>query len=307
MTRIGLLDSGLGLLGTADALFHLAPHADLVLAMDPDYTPYGSLSAQALEERALNSAAVLAEWEPDAIVIACNTASVQALEAVRARYEPAIPVIGTVPAVKMAAGTGQDFAIWATPATTGSAYQQTLIDTFAGDLSVAQVACPGLAEAINSADVDTIDTAIDAALAQMDPGMETIVLGCTHYGLVADRITAARAGAITLFDSPVPVAKQTLRRIGLDPVTAAPTADTAAAGDAGTAGSAGTARPAGAEDRLGEIMATFASGRRVRLPESLAAYPAGRRLLARERAESVRERAESARERTAPARERAES
>lgn len=264
MTRIGLLDSGLGLLGTADALFHLAPHADLVLAMDPDYTPYGSLSAQALEERALNSAAVLAEWEPDAIVIACNTASVQALEAVRARYEPSIPVIGTVPAVKMAAGTGQDFAIWATPATTGSAYQQTLIDTFAGDLSVAQVACPGLAEAINSADVDTIDTAIDAALAQMDPGMETIVLGCTHYGLVADRITAARAGAITLFDSPVPVAKQTLRRIGLDPSSAA----------------------SGTPDRLGEIMATFASGRRVRLPDSLAAYPAGRRLLARERTES---------------------
>lgn len=301
MTRIGLLDSGLGLLGTADALFHLAPHADLVLAMDPDYTPYGSLSAQALEERALNSAAMLAEWEPDAIVIACNTASVQALEAVRARYEPDIPVIGTVPAVKMAAGTGQDFAIWATPATTGSAYQQTLIDTFAGDLSVAQVACTGLAEAINSADVDTIDTAIDAALAQMDPGMETIVLGCTHYGLVADRITAARAGAITLFDSPVPVAKQTLRRIGLDPVTPAPTADTAAAGDAGTAasggggtaGSAGAAGSAGTEDRLGEIIATFASGRRVRLPESLAAYPAGRRLLARERAESARERTES--------------
>ncbi|MGO1910085.1 MAG: glutamate racemase, partial [Brevibacterium linens] len=116
MTRIGLLDSGLGLLGTADALFHLAPHADLILAMDPDFTPYGSLSPEALEARALNSAAVLAAWEPDAIVIACNTASVQALETVRARYEPDIPVIGTVPAVKMAAGTGQDFAIWATPA-----------------------------------------------------------------------------------------------------------------------------------------------------------------------------------------------
>ena len=152
MTRIGLLDSGLGLLGTADALFHLAPHADLVLAMDPDFTPYGSLSPEALEARALNSAAVLAEWDPDAIVIACNTASVQALEAVRARYEPDIPVIGTVPAVKMAAGTGQDFAIWATPATTGSAYQQNLIDTFASEVTVSKVACPGLAEAINEAD-----------------------------------------------------------------------------------------------------------------------------------------------------------
>lgn len=259
MTRIGLLDSGLGLLGTADALFHLAPHADLILAMDPDFTPYGSLSPEALEARALNSAAVLAEWEPDAIVIACNTASVQALEAVRARYEPDIPVIGTVPAVKMAAGTGQDFAIWATPATTGSAYQQNLIDTFAAEVTVSKVACPGLAEAINEADIATIDSAIDAALNQMDPGMETIVLGCTHYGLVADRIMAARAGAITLFDSPIPVAKQTLRRIGVEAHGVSPN-----------------------QPDTGEVIATYASGRLVRLPQSLDAYPAGKRLLARE-------------------------
>ena len=272
MTRIGLLDSGLGLLGTADALFSLAPQADLVLAMDPDFTPYGSLSPQALEERALASAAVLADWEPDAIVIACNTASVQALDAVRARYEPTIPVIGTVPAVKMAAGTGEDFAIWATPATTGSAYQQDLIDSFAGDLTVAKIACPGLAEAINDADMPTIDAAIDAALAQMDPGTEAIVLGCTHYGLVADRIMAARAG-ITLFDSPVPVAKQTLRRLGVETATAQIPIVTAD-GQVG----------AEAEDHLGEIIATYASGRRIRLPDTLAAYPAGRRLLAREAA-----------------------
>ncbi|MGC2941749.1 MULTISPECIES: glutamate racemase [unclassified Brevibacterium] len=259
MTRIGLLDSGLGLLGTADALFNLAPDADLVLAMDPDFSPYGNLSAETLEARALHSAGVLAAWEPDAIVIACNTASVQALEAVRARYEPAIPVIGVVPAVKMAAGTGQDFAIWATPATTGSEYQQNLIDSFAADLHVSKVACPGLAEAINAADLEKIDTAIEDAFTQMGPGMETVVLGCTHYGLVADRIMAARAGALTVFDSPMPVAKQTLRRIGLE--------------------------PAGVDDDqpgTGRVLATFASGRRLSLPESLAAYPAGKRLLARE-------------------------
>lgn len=259
MTRIGLLDSGLGLLGTADALFNLAPDADLVLAMDPDFTPYGSLSTDTLEQRALQSAGVLAESEPDAIVIACNTASVQALEAVRARYEPAIPVIGTVPAVKMAAGTGQDFAIWATPATTGSEYQQNLIDSFAADLHVAKIACPGLAEAINAADLNKIDTAIEDAFTQMGPGMETVVLGCTHYGLVADRIMAARAGALTLFDSPMPVAKQTLRRIGLEP---------AGIGDD--------------QPGTGRVLATYASGRRVGLPASLAAYPAGKRLLARE-------------------------
>ncbi len=284
MTRIGLLDSGLGLLGTADALFHLAPHADLVLAMDPDHTPYGGLSPQALEERVLTSAAVLAEWEPDAIVIACNTASVQALEAVRARYEPAIPVIGTVPAVKMAAGTGQDFAVWATPATTG-AYQRTLIDTFAGDLSVAQIACPGLAEAINAADVTTIDAAIEAALSQMDPGMETIVLG--PHALRSRRRPDHRGPRRR--DHPLRLPRP---RRQADPAPdrtrtrrAAAPAGRQAPGDSAPGG-AGTEGDDGTEGRLGEILATFASGRRVRLPAELAAYPAGRRLLARERQES---------------------
>ena len=138
-------------------------------------------------------------------------------------------------------------------------YQQNLIDSFAADLHVAKIACPGLAEAINAADLNKIDTAIEDAFTQMGPGMETVVLGCTHYGLVADRIMAARAGALTVFDSPMPVAKQTLRRIGLEP---------AGVGEDQT----GT----------GRVLATFASGRRVSLPQALAAYPAGKRLLARE-------------------------
>ena len=85
------------------------------------------------------------------------------------------------------------------------------------------------------------------------------MLGCTHYGLVADRIMAARAGALTVFDSPMPVAKQTLRRIGLEPA------------------GVGEDQPG-----TGRVLATFASGRRVILPQALDAYPAGKRLLARE-------------------------
>src|SRR5699024_11837473 len=97
------------------------------------------------------------------------------------------------------------------------------------------------------------------AVTQLGPGMETVVPGCPHYGLVADRIMAARAGALTVFASPMPVAKQTLRRIGLEP---------AGIGDD--------------QPGTGRVLATYASGRRVGLPASLAAYPAGKRLLARE-------------------------
>src|SRR5699024_3859608 len=90
-------------------------------------------------------------------------------------------------------------------------------------------------------------------------GMETVVLGCTHYGLVADRIMAARAGALTVFDSPMPVAKQPLRRIGLEP---------AGRGDE--------------QPRNRRVRAPHASARRGGRPAALAAYPAGKRLLARE-------------------------
>ena len=122
--RIGLLDSGLGLVGFADAVLTRAPHADLVLAMDPQNMPYGALTAERLTEVVLRSARALAAWEPDAIVVACNTASVHTLGALRAELEPRIPIIGTVPAIKPAAATARPFAVWATDATTASDYQR---------------------------------------------------------------------------------------------------------------------------------------------------------------------------------------
>ncbi|OSC56083.1 glutamate racemase, partial [Streptomyces sp. 4F] len=71
-----------------------------------------------------------------------------ALPALRARFEPALPVIGTVPAIKPAAAGGGPVAIWATPATTGSAYQRDLIEKFGAGAKITEVPCPGLADAV---------------------------------------------------------------------------------------------------------------------------------------------------------------
>jgi glutamate racemase len=84
----------------------------------------------------------------DAIVVPCNTASVTTLDALRAMFEPDVPVVGTVPAVKPAAAAGEPFAVWATAATTASVYQARLIDIFASGQPVERVACRGLAEAV---------------------------------------------------------------------------------------------------------------------------------------------------------------
>ncbi len=125
--KIALMDSGIGLLAAAAAVRRLRPDADLVLSSDPDGMPWGPRTPADVTEHALAEARAAAAHRPDALIVACNTASVHALPALRAELEPGIPVIGTVPAIKPAAAGGGPVAIWATPATTGSPYQRGLI------------------------------------------------------------------------------------------------------------------------------------------------------------------------------------
>ena len=210
--RIALINSGLGLLAPAAALHRMRPDADLILAPDPEGMPWGPRTPEGIAERAMLCARAAARFHPDVLVMACNTGSVHALEPLRAEYEPGIPVIGTVPAIKPAAAAHHQVAIWATVATTASAYQRRLIAEFGGSADVTAVACPGLADAVDAGDGAATDAAIAVAAAQTPAGCEAIVLGCTEYELVADRISRAVPGAITM-GSAVAVAAQALRRV----------------------------------------------------------------------------------------------
>jgi glutamate racemase len=250
---VAFVDSGIGLLAYADALLTLRPDLRLVLSTDPDHMPYGPRRPKDVRRLILDSARAALAYEPDAVVVACNTASVHGLEALRAELEPAVAVIGTVPAIRPAAATGGPVAVWATAATISSDYLRGLVDAFATDVVTHTVAAQCLAEAIESADDAEIDASIAAAALATPPGVQALVLGCTHYGLVADRIAAAVGEAVTIFDSPVAVARQTLRRLGLEP-------------DASATG--------------GGVEVVLQSGRPGQLPTSVAGYPAARRLLA---------------------------
>jgi glutamate racemase len=304
---IGVLDSGLGLVDFADALHTRLPGADLVLAMDPDFAPYGRLSHEDVGRRALASAHAIEQWDPDAIVVACNTASVHALDLLRETFEPGIPIIGTVPAIKVAAEAGRPFAVWATTATTGSAYQRRLIEEFvpgagaslpgAGGTDVPAagsglspadvypVRCPGLSRAIDAADPAAIDEAILAGCAATPDEVENIVLGCTHYGLVTDRILKLRPQTRHLFDSPVAVAAQTARRLGIDEAgssagTQGPGADGQGAGKSVDTGTILVPTLPPEPPAQGRILATYMSGRAEPLPAAVSHFAAGRRLLA---------------------------
>lgn len=220
--KIALMDSGIGLLAATAAVRGLRPDADLVLSCDPEGMPWGPRTPEGVRERALAVARAAAAHRPDALVVACNTASVHALAALRAALEPALPVVGTVPAIKTAAAAGGPFAIWATPATTGSPYQRDLITRFAGAADVTAVPCPGLAEAVERADREAIAETVAAAAALTPTAVRSVVLGCTHYELVAEQIAAALPPGTVLHGSAPAVAAQALRRIGAAPAPSAP-------------------------------------------------------------------------------------
>ncbi|WP_340556249.1 glutamate racemase [Streptomyces sp. GSL17-111] len=215
--KIALVDSGIGLLPAAAAVRRARPDAGLILSSDPDGMPWGPRTAHDIAARALACARAAAELDPDALIVACNTASVHALPALRAALEPALPVIGTVPAVKPAVAAGGPVAVWATPATTGSPYQRRLIAEFADGVDVTEVPCHGLADAVERADEAAIDLAVRAAAALTPSGVRAVVLGCTHYELVAGRILAAvrtpGAPEPVLHGSAEAVAAQALRRV----------------------------------------------------------------------------------------------
>jgi glutamate racemase len=260
--KIALMDSGIGLLAATAAVRRLRPDADLVVSLDPDGMPWGRRTTEDLTRRALAVAEAAAAHQPEALIVGCNTATVHALPALRALLEPTLPVIGTVPAIKPAAAGGGPIAIWATPATTGSPYQRGLIEDFAAGVTVTEVPCHGLAEAVEHADEAAIDAAVAAAAALTPDDVTTVVLGCTHYELVAERIRAAvqRPGLppLVLHGSAGAVATQALRRIGEQPAPQAPAEGTLTVL---LSGREGTLPPAALAYDEGRLLQTVAPAR----------------------------------------------
>jgi glutamate racemase len=229
--------------------------------------PWGPRTPDDIATRSLACARAAAAYQPDVLLFACNTASVHALGALRAEFEPGIPVVGTVPAIKPAAACSDAVAIWATVATTGSRYQRQLIADFAASGRVTEVACPGLADAIDAGHGDATQSAVIAAAASTPAGCGAVVLGCTEYELAADLIGVALPGA-ALFGSAAAVAAQALRRAA------------AGAHDPGRTPFSTPADGAGATlqpTRRGTLQVLL-SGRPADLPSAALRYPAGRLL-----------------------------
>jgi glutamate racemase len=213
---VAVFDSGLGGLTVLHALRARLPHEDYFYFADTRFLPYGDRSEAFIRERGLRIAEALAERGAKALVIACNTATAAAAEAIRAAA--ALPIVALEPGVKPAAALTRSgvIGVLATTRTLDSSRFQRLVTDHAGPHRVLAQACPGLAEAIETHGPDSppVERLLDAFVAPLaDAGADVVVLGCTHYPWVAGMIAARLPAGVTLLDTGEAVARQLERRL----------------------------------------------------------------------------------------------
>ena len=211
MSPVGVFDSGLGGLTVLRALRQRLPGEDFLYFADTRYLPYGDRPESFLRQRGRMVVDALMERGVKALVIACNTATAAAAEAIRA-HSP-LPVVALEPAVKPAALLSKKgvIGVLATTRTLSSARFARLLDAHAGNVRVLQQACPGLAEAIEIHGADSIEAALllDRFVAPLaDAGVDVVALGCTHYPWVAQGIAARLPAGTLIVDTGEAVARQ---------------------------------------------------------------------------------------------------
>jgi glutamate racemase len=185
---IGVFDSGLGGLTVLAALRHTLPQVPLHYVADSAHAPYGERSADYIRARSLALADHLVRHGAEVLVMACNTATAHAADAVRAAH-PMVGVVGIEPGIKPAVGqsaTGR-IGVLATTATVRSPRFQALLQRHAPDAQVVAVAAAGVAAHIEAGDLDS--PALQRLVTEhtqplIRAGVDTVLLGCTHYPLI---------------------------------------------------------------------------------------------------------------------------
>ncbi len=223
---IGVFDSGLGGLSVLAAVARTLPRADLLYLADTAHVPYGPRSDAFIRGRVLAIGEHLASRGCHTIVVACNTATAAAMQALRTAL-PDIAVVGVEPGVKPAAASSltRRIAVLATESTAQSARLQHLIERHASQVAVEVIACPGWATRVET--LHPLDAGSDPEFARQveekilplfENHVDRIVLGCTHYSFLAPLLNSLREKHrrphIELIDVADAVARQVQRLAG---------------------------------------------------------------------------------------------
>ena len=212
---IGIFDSGIGGLTVHRSVHQLMPDEPLLYLADQAHVPYGPRPMDEVRQFSEAITRYLLEQGARLIIVACNTASAAALKYLRSVF-PEVPFVGMEPAVKPAAENTRSrvVGILATPATFQGELYASVVERFAQGVKLLQDTCPGLVNQIESGALESTETRriLEKALQPMlDQGIDTVVLGCTHYPFVIPLIQQITGPNVRVIDPAPAVARQAQR------------------------------------------------------------------------------------------------
>lgn len=221
MALIGVFDSGVGGLSILDEALRQLPQHDYIYLADSANAPYGERSSDWITDRSLVLCRYLLDQGCDAIVLACNTATAQAIAQIRNSL--AIPIIGVEPGIKPAAMQTQNgiVGVLATEATLKSDKFNALLATLPSNCQFIKQAGAGLVPLIEAGKANS-EAALELLAIHLqgiqDAGADTLVLGCTHYPFLRKAIRKLLGESIAIIDTSEAVVKQLKRQLEIKAV-----------------------------------------------------------------------------------------
>lgn len=215
---IAVFDSGVGGISVLRHLRRLMPKERFLYYGDSANAPYGDKPTEEIRRLSLQAAEKLCGYGIKALVVACNTATAAAIEALRSTY-PELIVVGIEPALKLAAEKfpGGTVGVLATPVTLREEKFQKLVKTSSNHCTVVNLPASGLADLVESGKANSQESRelLTPILAPWAEKLDALVLGCTHYPFAAPTISAILGNCVPLLDGGMGTAKETLRRLQL--------------------------------------------------------------------------------------------
>lgn len=211
---IGVFDSGVGGLSVLRELRSLMPAEDFIYFADSAHCPYGGKPHSAILARSVAITEELLAAGCKLIVVACNTATIAAVEHLRANYP--VPFVGMEPAVKPACALTRSgvVGVLATGAALAGEKFHRLVAEHASGVRVITQPCPGLVECVESGELDgpRVHSLVERYLEPLRAaGADVLVLGCTHYPFLRPLIQRLAGPSVQLLDTGAAVARQTRR------------------------------------------------------------------------------------------------
>lgn len=204
VTRIGVFDSGIGGLTVLKCLLETLPGVDMVYLGDTARLPYGTKSSRTIVRYSLQCARFLVSMDIDMLVVACNTASAHAIPALQEEFR--IPVVGVVEAGARAAieAGGHRIGVIGTSSTVKSRAYENTIRSLKPDVAIFAQACPLFVPLVEEGWYDDEITFLVASRylkVLVHEGIDTLLLGCTHYPLLKDVIARIMGKNVAIVDS----------------------------------------------------------------------------------------------------------